>query len=262
MTYERVGWLRGSGGQGFFGIGRVGGPGGCGLGGRGLGGVLLAEGVVDLEQHLLLPLVDRGVGEDDGPRLELVLRLLVENPGPYVERLGGDPQGLRDLLQHLGAGLPQPALDLTQIRIRHPGGVGELPQGQLRGPPLLAEVLAEIADVERCHAPTMPAFANYCKHPLAAARGAACRQVSLSTVGVVFARHLSSSAAGLLVQVLLGRPPRDSEKRCCQWALPGCASWANWWSMSTIRSCAGGDGQPPVGRPGGLAAPGRRDGVS
>jgi hypothetical protein len=91
--------------------------------------VLLAEGFVDLEQHLLLPLVQRGIGEDDGARLHLVpVPLGVEDAGAHVQRLGGDPQRLGDLLQHLRARLAQPALDLTQIRIGHPGGIGELPQ--------------------------------------------------------------------------------------------------------------------------------------
>lgn len=75
--------------------------------------------------------------------------------GAHVQRLGGDPQRLGDLLQHLRARLAQPALDLAQIRIRHPGGIGELPQRQLRVAPLLTQILTEIADVERCHAPTL-----------------------------------------------------------------------------------------------------------
>ncbi|WP_330462087.1 DUF6228 family protein [Streptomyces sp. NBC_00820] len=48
-------------------------------------------------------------------------------------------------------------------------------------------------------------------------------------------RQLSSSAPDLLVQVLSGRPPRVAGKRRCRWALPGCALWMNWWSVSTIK---------------------------
>lgn len=73
---------------------------------------------------------------------------LIENPGAYVERLGRDPQGLGDLLQNLGTRLAQAAFDLAEVGIGHSGGVGELPQGELRGTPLLTQVLAEIADVE------------------------------------------------------------------------------------------------------------------
>src|SRR5690242_10497396 len=116
--------------------------------GRDIETVLPAEGVVDLEKYVLLPLVDRRIGQYDRPCLQLLPLPLVEDPGPHVERLGGDPQGLRDLLEHLGTRLAQTALDLAEIRIGHPGGVGELPQGELRGTPLLTQVLAEIADVE------------------------------------------------------------------------------------------------------------------
>lgn len=59
--------------------------------------------------------------------------------------------------------------------------------------------------------------------------------LSLSTIGVVFAQQLSSSASDLLVQVFSGRPPQVAGKRRCRWALPGCASWMNWWSVSTIK---------------------------
>ena len=133
--------------------------------------VLLAERLVDLEQHLLLPLVERGIGEYDGARLHLVpVPLGVEDAGADVQRLGGDPQGLGDLLQHLRARLAQSALDLAQVRIGHPGGVGELPERQLRVAPLLAQVLTEIADVERCHDSTVHPCANYCKQLLAIVR--------------------------------------------------------------------------------------------
>lgn len=128
--------------------------------------VLLAEGLVDLEEHLLLALVQRGVGEDHGARLDLVpVALGVEDPGADVQRLGGDAQRLGDLLEHLRAGLAQPALDLAQIRIGHPGGIGELPQRQLRVAPLLTQILTESADVQGCHIPTMTHPANNCKHP-------------------------------------------------------------------------------------------------
>ncbi|GAA2924461.1 hypothetical protein GCM10020221_20540 [Streptomyces thioluteus] len=76
---------------------------------------------------------------------------LVEDPGLHVQRLRGDPQGLGQLLEDLGARLAQAALDLAEIRVGHSRRVGELTQRQLRVAPLLAQILAEIADVERCH---------------------------------------------------------------------------------------------------------------
>jgi hypothetical protein len=40
------------------------------------------------------------------------------------------------------------------------------------------------------------------------------------------------------------------EKRRCQWTLPGCASWTNWWSVSTIKIVCWG-WWSAVGRPSG-----------
>ena len=120
---------------------------GAGVGGN-LEAVLLAEGFIDLQQYALLPLVDRRIGQYDRPRLQLLPLPLIENPGPHIQRLGRDPQRLGNLLQHLRTGLAQAALDLAEIRIGHPGGIGELPQRELRRAPLLAQVLTEIADVE------------------------------------------------------------------------------------------------------------------
>lgn len=114
----------------------------------GLEPVLLAEGLVDLQQNALLPLVYGRVGQNHRPRLQLLPLPLIQNPGPHIEGLGGDPQRLGDLLQHLGARLAQPALDLAEVGIGHPRGIGELPQRQLRVAPLLAQVFTEIADVE------------------------------------------------------------------------------------------------------------------
>ena len=127
----------------------------CGLGGRrGGGAVLGAERLVDVDQRALVPLADRDVGQDRGD--DVAALVVVEDPGPHVERLGGDPQPLGDLGQDLGAGLLQPALDLAQVRVGHPGGLRELAQGHLRRLPLLADVLTQRADLQRCHAFTLP----------------------------------------------------------------------------------------------------------
>src|SRR4051794_34172891 len=73
--------------------------------------VLRAEGLVDLEQDLLLPFGDGDVAQDRRRDVGLGLSLL-EDPCLHVERLGADPQCLRNLLQDLGAGPAQAALDL------------------------------------------------------------------------------------------------------------------------------------------------------
>jgi hypothetical protein len=64
-------------------------------------GLLPAEGLVDVEQHLLLALAQVVVGEDgvgDRPG-----RAFFEDSSADVERLGRDPQPPRDLLEDLGA---------------------------------------------------------------------------------------------------------------------------------------------------------------
>src|SRR5579875_2477627 len=88
--------------------------GGCGLGG---GRVLAAEGLVDVEQDLFLPLAELVVAEDRVDDLPAALREL-EETGPGVELLGRDLQALRDLLQDVGARFAQASLDLREVRIR------------------------------------------------------------------------------------------------------------------------------------------------
>ena len=64
--------------------------------------VLLDEGAVDVDQHPLLPLGDRRVGQHG--HLDAGGRMIVgiEDSGPYVEGLSRDPEGFRQLLQHFG----------------------------------------------------------------------------------------------------------------------------------------------------------------
>ena len=52
-------------------------------------------------------------------------------------------QRLGDLLEDLGRGPAQPAFDLAQVRVRHAGLLGELPQRQPRRQALLTQVVAE-----------------------------------------------------------------------------------------------------------------------
>src|SRR6516165_10026487 len=75
------------------------------LGGRRRRLALPAEGLVDLDQDLLLP--------------------------------------FGDLLQDVRAGLAQPALDLAEVRVRDPGRLGQLAQRELRLLPLLPDVVPD-----------------------------------------------------------------------------------------------------------------------
>ena len=89
---------------------------------------------------------------------------LVEDPGLHVQRLGRDPQRLGELLQDVGARLAQPALDLAQIRVGHPGGVGELPQRELaRCAAARAGTRRRLPTFREAMSSTMPVVANYCK---------------------------------------------------------------------------------------------------
>ena len=56
-----------------------------------------------------------------------------------VELLRRYLQTPSDLLQDVGTGLAQPALDLRQIRIGHAGDLGQLAQRDLRDFPLFAD---------------------------------------------------------------------------------------------------------------------------
>src|SRR5215213_11859237 len=101
---------------------------------------------VDVDKCVLLTLGQPGIGANRAlhrPDLDLAR---AEDPRLDVERLGRDPQGLRDRLEHLGGGPPQSTLDLAEVRIRDPRRVGELPQREPTGLPLLTQVLAKRPD--------------------------------------------------------------------------------------------------------------------
>jgi hypothetical protein len=90
-------------------------------------GLLALERTVDLDQRLLLSFGDRAIAQDVAD--EVLVRLaLFEETGAYVERLGGDPERAGDRLEDLGTRLAKAALDLTQIGIRDPGELAQLPQ--------------------------------------------------------------------------------------------------------------------------------------
>ena len=125
------------------------------------------ERVVDVEQRLLLPLGEPGVGEDGQlDRADLAV-VEVQDPGADVERLRRDAEPFRELLQHLCRGPAQPAFDLAQVRVRDTGLLGQLPQRELRRDPLLAQVVAEgldgLPDSELCHASIVLTPASRCK---------------------------------------------------------------------------------------------------
>ena len=105
--------------------------------------VLVAERQVYLDQRLLLVLGDERVAQDLAGEVVLALAVL-EDPGPDVERLGGDPQRLGDLLEDLGGRLAQAALDLAEVRVGDPGQVGEAAEGQTGAAPLLADERTEV----------------------------------------------------------------------------------------------------------------------
>ena len=98
---------------------------------------------VDVEQRLLLALGQPGVAQDGELDRAPDPVDRVDDPGPHVERLRGDPHRLGDLLQHLGGGLAQAALDLAQVRVGHPGLLGQLAERQPCELPLLLEVVTE-----------------------------------------------------------------------------------------------------------------------
>jgi len=118
--------------------------------------VLLAKRLVDLDQHLLLPLVELGIGEQRRPHAG-VGRPVFENPGLDVEGFRGDAQPLGDLLQDVGTRFAQTALDLAQVRVGHPGLLGQLPERDPRLLPLLPDVLTD-----GCHGSILPARACKC----------------------------------------------------------------------------------------------------
>src|SRR4051794_39765763 len=113
------------------------------------------EGRIAVERGLLLPLSQGGVTEDG--ELDRTADPLVggDDPGPDVELLRRDAQRLGQLLQHLGRRTAQAALDLAQVGVRHARLLGELPQREAGGDPLLVQVVTErldgVADLPLSH---------------------------------------------------------------------------------------------------------------
>jgi hypothetical protein len=78
--------------------------------------VVVLERLVDLDQRLLLGFGDAGVAQYLADQVVLA-GALFEDASPHVEGLGGDAQRLGDLLEDLGRGLAQPALDLAEVGV-------------------------------------------------------------------------------------------------------------------------------------------------
>src|SRR4051794_18765978 len=85
----------------------------------------------------------------------------IEDAGPDIERLGRDPQPLRELLEDLRGRLAKATFDLAQVGVRDAGLVGQLTKGQLGAAALFLEERAE--GLERGHAPILLAAASKCK---------------------------------------------------------------------------------------------------
>ena len=102
------------------------------------------ERPVDLDQHLLLPVVQRRVVEQGVDHVRGVVGALVEDAGPHVERLGRDAQALGDRLQDLGRRLAEAPLDLAEVRVRDAGRLAQLAQREAGVAALVADELAEI----------------------------------------------------------------------------------------------------------------------
>src|SRR5205085_5335031 len=98
-------------------------PGRVGRRGARLGAAL--EGVVDLDEDLLLALGDRRVAQDLGHDVGVAVPGL-EDSGPHVERLSRDAQRPGDRLENFGAGLAQAPFDLAQVGVRNPRQLREL----------------------------------------------------------------------------------------------------------------------------------------
>src|SRR5262249_35175497 len=125
---------------------------------------LLAERLVDVNQHLLLPLSDLGVSLDRIGDRRLAL-FIVQDSRLHIERFRRDPQAFGDLLQKVRAGLPQAALNLAEVRARDAGRLGKLPHRDLRLLALLADVRPDRADVHRTHTSSLTSDACNCKSP-------------------------------------------------------------------------------------------------
>ena len=100
------------------------------------------EGVVDAEHRLFLGARHPVVVQDRV--LEALSLTGIEDARSHVERLCGDLEPFRDLLEDLGGRPAQTPLDLAQVRVRH---LGELAQAAHREPRVLALLADERAQL-------------------------------------------------------------------------------------------------------------------
>src|SRR5699024_10702495 len=93
------------------------------------GRVVGQERLIDLHEHFPLPFGQVG-GREDRVTHRAPLPSF-EDPRTGIEHLGRPPEPSGDLRQHLRGGLAETAFDLTQVRVRDAGTLGELPDGHL-----------------------------------------------------------------------------------------------------------------------------------
>ena len=104
--------------------------------------VLVPERGVDPDQGLLLLLGEARIAADLAHQVGALA--LLEDPGPHVERLGGDLEGPGDLLEDLGRRLAQAPLDLAQVGVRDPRQLGQLAEGEVVDAALVADELTQV----------------------------------------------------------------------------------------------------------------------
>ena len=91
-----------------------------GSGQRLTSGSIPSERLVDVQQHLSLPLRQLRVGQHGALHGLAAALVRVEDSGPHVQRLRRDAQRLRELLQDVRRRLAETSLDLAQVGVRHP----------------------------------------------------------------------------------------------------------------------------------------------
>src|SRR6478735_359239 len=104
------------------------------------------EALVDVEQRLALLRLQLRVVGDGVTHAATRGALRVEQSGPLVQRLRADLQRRGELAEDVGRRSAQPALDLREVRVAHPGEVGEAAHADLAHLPLGLDELAELGE--------------------------------------------------------------------------------------------------------------------
>jgi hypothetical protein len=105
---------------------------------------------IGVEECAALRTVEPGVVADRDTRVRPVRCVVrVEKPGTDIQRLGGQGQALRELLQDLRARPTKAALDLRQIRVADTRDGGQLANREICRDALLAKVFTEFPHPRR-----------------------------------------------------------------------------------------------------------------